>query len=576
MLGLGFGLLHSVKERWDFFTVSKRDEEFFFFFFFFFFFLRGLGGCWREWGGWVRFERSILEGMEVGQKMIVKSIGQGGEEGECSSSSGFIGALSVDDGPESARFLFELFGSDQPEPGTTPLFLKLDGDYANSVVKLGGGNAGTVYEFKWNVRGVIKRVAVKMQTYRAMEVEVFRKISELTDCGLVQFHGWSVGDPIRGRMIVTAMERLHGGDCYDFREYTTTRIDGKTLDALCGFCLKLLGCLSRQGNSFVDFKLENVGVVNCAEKPRENDFRLIDVDSIGTTIFTAGYTIVDKYEMARVIFGHRLRVPDLFPPYETNSNLWEFAFRNTVYAVFVVCTILMLDRADCNLLLRRAYAFELVPFENRMELFEAVVTTNALGKRLWREYGLELKRYGMTLVANGGMTFLVDREVKRVDFPSLRSRGYSESPETSHMVLATKLDEGFSDDGTPLPDHRLKRNSYEAALKIVRIVTARYNDMKASGKLPRSFVGDGILGRPEHLAANPNSSGDRLSAIAEGGGGQSESGGLRPSVVKMRGSQTYQRILGGLRTTGAPGNRRLSSEGLDWTANGGPYLGGGY
>ncbi len=452
--------------------------------------------------------------------MIVKSIGQGGEEGECSSSSGFIGALSVDDGPESARFLFKLFGSDQPEPGTKGLFLKLDGDYADEVVKLGGGNMGTVYEFKWNVGGVIKSVAVKMQKYRDIEVEVFRKISELTDCGLVQFHGWSVdrGPWDRGRMIVTAMERLHGGDCYDFLEYTTTRIDGKTRDALCGFCLKLLGCLSRQGNSFVDFKLENVGVVKCAENPGEIDFRLIDVDSIGTTTFTAGYTIVDKYEMARVILGHGLRVPALFPPYETNINLWEFAFQNTVYAVFVVCTIMMLDKADCELLLRRAYAFELVPFEKRMELFEAVVTTNAVGTDLWREYGLELKGYGMTLVANGGMTFLVDGEVKRVDFPSLRSQGYSESSETSYGVLATKLDKGFSGDGTPLPDHRLRRISYEAALKIVTIVTARYKAMKASGNLPGSFVGGGISGMPERLAANPDSSGNGLSAIAEGGG----------------------------------------------------------
>tara|TARA_Y100000592_G_scaffold21070_1_gene32371 strand:+ start:40 stop:480 length:441 start_codon:yes stop_codon:yes gene_type:complete len=136
------------------------------------------------------------------------------------------------------------------------------------------------------------------------------------------------------------------------------------------------------------------------------------------------------------------------------------------------------------------------------------------------------------------------------------------------MVLATKLDEGFSDDGTPLPDDDLKRNSYEAALKIVRIVTAKYKAIGTSGDLSRSFAGDGISGRPEHLAANPNSSGNRLAAIAEGGGGPSESGGLRPSVVEMRKSQTYQRILGGLRTTGTTEKRPLSFGELGETAMG--------
>ena len=497
--------------------------------------------------------------------MIVESIGLGGTEGKCKTSSGLIGELSVDNGDESAIFLLDLFRFGDPKPGTKGRFLKLNKRYANNVVKLGEGSVGNVYEFRWNFGDEIKKVAVKMQKYKDFEVDVFRKISELRDCGLVQFHAWSVSHWTGEQMIVTAMEQLEGGDCDDLRD-ETGRIDGKTRDALCGFCLKLLRCLYGRSMSFCDFKPGNVGVVKCADKPGEIDFRLIDVDSIGTTIFTAGYTIVDRCEMRRVMVDNGLGIPALFPPYETNVNLWEFAFQNTVYAVFVVCTIMMLDKADCNLLLRRAYAFELVPFEKRMELFEAVVTTNALGTDLWREYGLELKQYGERLVQNEGMKFLVDGEIKGVDFPSLRSRGYSESPETSHMVLATKLDKGFSGDGTPLPDHRLKQDSYEAALKIVRIVTEKYKDRKASGNLSRSFFGDGIWGMPEHLAANPNSSGNGLSAIAEGGGGPSESKALRPSVDKMRKSETYQGIFRDLQTTGTNEKRPLSFGKLGETA----------
>lgn len=201
-------------------------------------------------------------------------------------------------------------------------------------------------------------------------------------------------------MIVTAMEKLDGAALdLRFQGHPDKFMDDLVKKRFCTFCRNLLDCLSDTdtSTSCTDFKLENVGFVTCPEHGTE--FRLIDVDSVGTLTFTPGYMPFSE-EDAAAFFGV-MNPARVARKGEINEFEEKAKWQATVHAAMICVAIFYVDlqghEIDGTLVL-----LESLKFNQRVQLLGAILTgrqSDLNTRRLWQAYGAELATFDDWAVA---------------------------------------------------------------------------------------------------------------------------------------------------------------------------------
>ncbi len=117
-------------------------------------------------------------------------------------------------------------------------------------------------------------------------------------------------------------------------------LDAETQTRLREFLETVIGCLERQGTSFMDMKPQNIGVY---EDGRGTHFRLIDVDSLGVGAYTYGWTLVCGTQYTPGIFEgaiEKAEENDLDPPISRD----EYLFASTLFSAMEVAAVACLPR----------------------------------------------------------------------------------------------------------------------------------------------------------------------------------------------------------------------------------------
>ncbi len=165
-----------------------------------------------------------------------------------------------------------------------------------------GGTKGLVYKFDvapdaertapTRSKTETTEFAVKIQRFTpgtGKETEALgalQRLEKFSGCGVIAFRAWN--KLIRGgsiRVIVTVMEKA-SSDLYDVVDEERFQ-ESDNLNRLIKFLYTFWVCLNEGNTSYVDMKPENIGVFKDGSR---YTFRVIDIDSLGTTTHTEGFT----------------------------------------------------------------------------------------------------------------------------------------------------------------------------------------------------------------------------------------------------------------------------------------------
>jgi hypothetical protein len=225
------------------------------------------------------------------------------------------------------------------------------------VTSMTPGANGSVYEIAATYTGrrpsVSANFVVKVQRFRhgsggkvngklVAAKEALQNLVRFAGCNVVAFRAWERKCTYE-TVIVTVMEKADT-DLFDLMFVPgRPRFNGRNLDRLVHFLATFWDCLTRFGTSYVDMKPENIGVYINGE---DYVFRVIDVDSLGTTIATPGYTEsgnIDKYN--RMIDSFARRQGDRR---ETTAEQAEYMRRVGLFGMIIVIAMCSVDYAYRN------------------------------------------------------------------------------------------------------------------------------------------------------------------------------------------------------------------------------------
>jgi hypothetical protein len=264
------------------------------------------------------------------------------------------------------------------------------------VASMTPGANGSVYEIAATYTGrgvsVSADFVVKVQRFRhgsggkvngklVAAQEALRNLVRFAGCNVVAFRAWERKCTYE-TVIVTVMEKADT-DLFDLMFVPDKpEFSGRNLDRLVHFLTTFWECLGREETSYVDMKPENIGVyINGGDYV----FRVIDVDSLGTTIATPGYTEsgdTEKYN--RMIDSFARRQGDRR---ETTAEQAVYMRRVGLFGMIIVIAVCSVDYAYRN----RLYAEttigveldtrtgRMVPITNerRLSKFEEAIRTRS-------------------------------------------------------------------------------------------------------------------------------------------------------------------------------------------------------